>query len=324
MAVYLLTGVAGFIAARVAELLLDSGQTVVGLDNLNEAYDVRLKLWRLSRLKLRKNFRFYQGDITDQAIYEKHGLANFTYDAIINLAARAGVRQSVKNPWVYVDTNITGTLNMLELCRKYQINKFLLASTSSLYGMNNPLPFSEDADTNQPLSPYAASKKGAEALCYTYHHLYGIDITVLRYFTVYGPAGRPDMSAFRFTQWIIESKPLHLYGDGGSRDFTYIDDIARGTILGLKPVGYQVINLGGDNPHEVMDVIHLLEELTGNRALISHEPRHPADVKATWANIQKARELLGWQPEVPLREGLENLVAWYNAERFWTSQINTD
>lgn len=324
---YLLTGAAGFIASRVAEFLLEAGHTVVGVDNLNDAYDVRMKQHRLARLKNRERFVFRQMDIADRALLDPAAWDdqpfNQPFDAVINLAARAGVRQSVANPWVYVETNMTGTLNLLELCRLRSIPKFILASTSSLYGANNPLPFGEDADTSRPLSPYAASKAGAEALCHTYHHLFGLDITVFRYFTVYGPAGRPDMSVFRFIQWISEGRPVQVFGDGGSRDFTYVDDIARGTILGLKPLGYEVINLGSDHPHSVQELIQLIEARTGLPAQIVRKERHLADVPATWANIEKAGRLLGWGPKVPLAEGIAHSVNWYNAERGWASQVET-
>ena len=231
---YLVTGCAGFIGWKVTDFLHADGHTVIGIDNLNDAYDVTVKRWRLAQLQSLSQFQFYQVDITDCDALQP--IFNTKYDAVINLAARAGVRQSVENPWVYIDTNVTGTLNLLEMCRSSEINKFVLASTSSLYGAKNPLPFSEDADTNGPLSPYAASKKGAEALCHSYHHLYDIDVTIFRFFTVYGPAGRPDMSAFRFVKWISEGMPVIVYGDGkqSSRDYTYVEDIARGVIARVK------------------------------------------------------------------------------------------
>ncbi len=326
MSHYLLTGVAGFIASKVAEILLENGHTVVAIDNMNEAYDIRLKHWRLERLKGRPGFEFHETDISDPDTPERIArlTASKPVEAVINLAARAGVRQSVEDPWVYYDTNATGTLNLLEFCRRNSVGKFVLASTSSLYGQRNPMPFSEDADTNHPLSPYAASKKAAETLCYTYHHLYGIDVTVFRYFTVYGPAGRPDMSLFRFTQWISEGKPVLVYGDGQqSRDFTYVDDIARGTIAGLTKVGYEVINLGSDRPEILMTVIRTIEELTGKQANLIYEPMHPADVRATWANISKAGALLNWRPRTTLAQGLENLVRWYQENRNWASEVVT-
>lgn len=327
MATYLLTGAAGFIASRVADQLLSRGDHVIGIDNLNEAYDVRLKHWRLDHLRGRDGFTFHELDIGDRDALDKlfrtakqdGGIA-----AVINLAARAGVRQSVENPWVYVDTNTTGTLNLLTLCVEHDVEKFMLASTSSLYGADNPRPYSEDADTSRPLSPYAASKKAAEALCYTYHYLYGVDVSICRYFTVYGPAGRPDMSLFRFVQWIREGRPVLVFGDGQQeRDFTYVDDVARGTIASLRPFGYEIFNLGSDTPVVLADAIRLVEEYTGMKALIRNEPRHKADVLATWANIDKAARMLEWRPQTSFAQGVRNLVDWYEENRAWASEIRT-
>jgi UDP-glucuronate 4-epimerase len=326
---YLLTGAAGFIGNKVAELLLADGHTLVGVDNLNNAYDVRLKHWRLEQIKGHPNFEFHLLDIADRSALSdclgpKSGTPDPRFDGVINLAARAGVRPSVENPWIYIETNVTGTLNLLDLCRELAIDKFVLASTSSLYGADNPRPFREDANTDKPLSPYAASKKAAETLCHTYHYLHGIDVTVLRYFTVYGPAGRPDMSLFRFVQWIHEDRPVLVYGDGQqSRDFTYVDDIARGTVAALKPVSYQVINLGSDEPVVLMDAIRLAEMLAGKEAHLEFRPHHPADVRATWADIHKAERLLSWRPQVRLQDGLERLVSWYRANRGWARDIVT-
>src|SRR5713226_4302887 len=245
----LVTGAAGFIASRVVDLLLAAGHTLTGLDNLNDAYDVRLKDWRLQHRLGRPGFAFHQIDITRLPELSDVFTARPVFDAVLNLAARAGVRQSVENPWIYFEANLTGTLNLLELCRQHGVSKFVLSSTSSLYGSHNPMPYREDADTSRPLSPYAASKKAAETLCYTYHYLYGLDVTVLRYFTFFGPAGRPDMSLFRFVQKVSERRPITIYGDGSqTRDFTFVDDIARGTIAALRPVGYDTINLGSDQP----------------------------------------------------------------------------
>ena len=325
MANYIVTGCAGFIAARVSEMLLDAGHAVVGLDNLNTAYDVRVKLWRLNRLRGRDGFTYYQTDIVDRAGLE--GLFNSdptAFDGVINLAARAGVRASVEDPHAFIDTNVTGTLNMLEICRQHAIPKFILASTSSLYGAQNPVPYREDADTNLPLQPYAASKKGAEALAYAYHYLHHIDVTVFRYFTVYGPAGRPDMSMFRFAKWIAEGQPVKMNGDGEqSRGFTYIDDIARGTLAGLKPLGYEVINLGGHEVITMNALVAMLEERLGKKAQMQYLPLHPADALVNLADVSKARSLLGWQPQVELAEGVTRLVDWYLAERSWASQVIT-
>lgn len=326
MGKYIVTGVAGFIGSRVAEMLLDDGHHVIGLDNLNSAYDIRMKEWRLNRLKDRSNFAFHLLDISKQE--ELTGLfddqAGFAVDAVINLAARAGVRQSVLDPVSYYETNLMGTLNLLETCRQHDIGKFILASTSSIYGSDAPLPTPESASSDRPLQPYAASKKAAEVLCHSYHFLHGLDVTVFRFFTVYGPAGRPDMSLFRFTQWIHEGRTLKLLGTGEqSRGFTYIDDIARGTISGLKPLGYEIINLGGHETIKMIDLIKALEEKIGRKAMIEYHPADPADMMANWADVSKAYHLLGWQPRVGLNEGITNLVEWYQQERNWASQILT-
>ena len=329
MATYLVTGAAGFIGSKVIEFLLADGHTVVGVDNLNDAYDVRLKRWRLDQIRKRPNFQFCQVDICDRkqlrGLFQPESTdRNPKFQAVINLAARAGVRQSVENPWIYSDTNITGTLNLLELCREFDVQGFILASTSSLYGAHNPRPFREDADTNKPLSPYAASKKGAEALCYTYHYLYGIHVTIPRYFTVYGPAGRPDMSLFRFVQWISEGRPVTVYGAGKqSRDFTYVDDIALGTIACLGLSGYNIINLGSDQPKILMDAVQLIETLTGKRANLEFRPMHAADVVATWADISKAGNILHWRPRTSFEDGIRALVSWYQEYRDWAKDVQT-
>jgi UDP-glucuronate 4-epimerase len=325
MAHYLVSGAAGFIAASVISQLLEAGHTVVGVDNLNQAYDVRMKEYRLGRLLSRAGFTFHRTDISDRAAVLSQGeVYQQNYQGVINLAARAGVRQSLEDPWGYVDTNMTGTLNLLEVCRRQGIPKFILASTSSIYGANAPLPTPETADSDHPLQPYAASKKGAEVMAYVYHTLYGIDVSVVRYFTVYGPAGRPDMSMFRFTQWICEGRPLRLNGDGEqSRGFTYVEDIARGTIQALKPLGYEIINLGGHETIKINELIHSLEELIGRNATIQRYPANAAEMAASWADVRKAKALLGWEPQVGLKEGIANLVDWYHAERPWASLIDT-
>ena len=309
---------------------MDAGHGVVGLDNMNDAYDTRLKDYRLARLKTQPGFVFHEMDVVRldplRALFaEKTAGQTPPFDAVLNLAARAGVRQSIEDPWAYFETNVTGTLNLLELCKDFGVMKFVLASTSSAYGAEAPMPFREDAATDKPLSPYAASKKAAEALCHTYHHLFGIDVTVLRYFTVYGPAGRPDMSLFRFTQWIAEGKPVLIYGDGTQeRDFTYVDDVARGTVAALQPVSYEIINLGSDEPVVLNDALARIETLVEKKACVRHEEMNPADVKATWANIEKAERLLGWRPRVRLADGLAHLVEWYMANREWAKNIRTD
>lgn len=322
---YLVTGAAGFIANKVAELLLAQGHTVTGLDNLNDAYDVRLKDWRLNRLRGRPGFSFRQMDICDSSILENVWSEDGPFDAVINLAARAGVRQSLESPGIYVDTNVKGTLNLLELSRKHTIEKFIQASSSSVYGANEVRPYREDGDTTRPLSPYAATKKACEALCYSYHHIYGLDISVLRYFTVYGPAGRPDMLLFRLVQSIYESRPISIFGDGTQeRDFTYVEDIARGTIAALIPFGYATFNLGSDRPVKVRECIRIIEELSGNKAILQFKPAQAADVPATWADISEARQRLGWQPEVAYHEGFNRSNEWYKEHRGWARDINTE
>ncbi|OGT93331.1 MAG: nucleotide sugar epimerase, partial [Gemmatimonadetes bacterium GWC2_71_9] len=329
-------GCVGFIGAKVTEFLLGDGHAVVGVDNLNDAYDVRLKQWRLAQLEGWSEFAFHKLDVTDLgALRRLLGAARSDaadraagdgrpFDAGVHLAARAGVRESARNPWIYLETNVTGTLNLLELCREFGIGKFVLASTSSLYGAENARPFREDANTDHPLSAYAASKRAAEGLCYTYHHAHGLDVTVLRYFTVYGPAGRPEMSVFRFVQWLKESRALTVYGDGGqSRDFTYIDDIARGTVAALRPLGFEVVNLGSDRPIVLMDVIRLLEKLIGAEAVVEYQPPDPADVPATWAAIGKAERVLGWRPETSFEDGIKRAVDWYLGNRDWARHIRT-
>lgn len=322
MANYLVTGAAGFIGARTSELLIKDGHTVVGVDNLNEAYDLRMKDYRLKRLQATSGFDFRKLDIADKSIIDEFKGEKF--DGVINLAAWAGVRNSVKNPWVYVDSNMTGTLNMLEICRQTGTKKFVVASTSSIYGENPPYPTPETASSSEPLQPYAASKKGAEAMSHAYHHLYDIDVTVVRFFTVYGPAGRPDLSIFRFVQWISEGKPVRVNGDGEqSRGFTYIDDIARGVILALKPVGYEIINLGGHEVITINNLIKLIEDIVGKKANIQYGPPDPADMRSNWADVSKAGAMLGWEPQFNMHAGIEKLVEWYNAEREWASEIQT-
>lgn len=322
MAHYLVTGAAGFIGARTAEMLIQDGHTVLGIDNVNTAYDPRMKEYRLQRLLEMPGFAFRKLDISDKSIIDQ--LKNEKFDGLINLAAWAGVRASVRNPWIYVESNMTGTLNMLELCRQTGTRKFIMASTSSIYGENPPYPTPESASSSEPLQPYAASKKGAEAMAHAYHHLYGIDVTVLRFFTVYGPAGRPDLSIFRFVQWISEGRPVRVNGDGEqSRGFTYIDDIARGVILALKPVGYEIINLGGHEVITINNLIQLVEEVVGKKAIVQYGSPDPADMRSNWADVTKAGELLGWEPQFGMRAGVERLVEWYNAEREWAKQILT-
>ena len=297
------------------------GHRVVGIDNLNDYYDVSLKRYRLKQLEA-DAFEFVRGDIEDRDALEAL-FTDYEFDAVLNLAARAGVRYSIENPHIYMTTNAIGSLNLLEQMRARGITKYVLASTSSLYA-GQPMPFKESLPVNTPISPYAASKKAAEAMAYAYHHLYGIDVSICRYFTVYGPAGRPDMSIFRFIKWIDEGTPIELFGDGEqARDFTYVDDIAAGTILAIKNVGYEIINLGGGNePVSLNTVISKLEACLGKQAVIDHKPFHQADITVTMADISKAKELLGWTPKVDLDEGLQRSIDWYTSNLDWVSNVS--
>ena len=319
----LVSGAAGFIGAALAERLLQDGHRVTGIDSLNDAYDRRLKDWRLARLQGRPGFTFHKVDIADAAALEA-ALGDGAFETVFNLAARAGVRPSLKNPAAYFETNVNGALNLLDAARRRGTTKFVQASTSSLYGAHNPRPFVETADVSRPLSPYAASKGAAELLCHTYHHLYGLDLTVLRYFTVYGPDGRPDMSVFRFIQRIAEDQPVVLYGDGRQeRDFTFRDDIVAGTVAAARPLGYEVINLGSDRPISLLELISLIEKRLGRSARLEIQPDAPADVRATWADISRARALLDWTPRTEFDNGLGQCVDWYLAERAWAKTIDT-
>ncbi len=322
MAHYLVTGAAGFIGARTSQMLLEQGHSVVGIDNMNDAYDPRMKEYRLRNLQANKGFSFHKADISEKPVIDL--FRNDKFDGVIHLAARAGVRFSVENPWVFLESNVLGTLNMLEVCRQFGCKKIVMASTSSIYGENPPYPTPETASSSEPLQPYAASKKGAEALTHSYHHLYDIDVTILRYFTVYGPAGRPDLAMFRFAQWITEGQPVRINGDGTqSRGFTYIDDIVRGTIAALKPVGYEIVNLGGHEVITINGLVELIEELTGRKADVKYGPPNLADMFTNWADVSKAREMLGWQPQVTLKEGVGHLIDWYNQERGWARDVLT-
>ncbi|MHC1773094.1 MAG: GDP-mannose 4,6-dehydratase [Flexilinea sp.] len=317
----LVTGAAGFIGSRISELLLADGLQVTGIDNINPTYDPRLKEYRLKKLQTIDGFNFVRGDIADFDLLEQM-FVNTKFDAVINIAGIPGVRLSLENPWIFLESNTKGCLNLLEQCRRHDVHKFIQASTSSIYGENAPYPTPENADTNHPLQPYAVSKKGAETMCYAYHYLYGIDVTVFRFFTVYGPAGRPDMAMFRFVKWISEGIQLKVNGDGNqTRGFTFVDDIARGTILGLKDVGYEIMNLGGHETISINDLIKKLELIIGRKASVDYQPIFKADMLANLADISKARTVLGWNPEIDLSEGLKRTVEWYRQERDWLPDI---
>ncbi len=312
----LVTGAAGFIGARTAALLLDQGRRVVGVDDLNPSYSPALKEMRLEPLRRRPGFEFHALDIADREAVERL-FSRFRFEAVLNLAARAGVRQSLEDPFAHLRANTLGTLGLLDQMVRRQVGKLVLASTSSLYA-RQPLPFSEEAPSNQPLTPYAASKKGAEAMAHAYHEMHGLEVAVLRYFTVFGPAGRPDMSLFRFIRGVEEGRVLEIYGDGlQGRDLTYVDDAARGTVAALRPLGgFRLINLGGGRPpRTLLSLISLIEEQVGRRARLRHLPPHPLDLREARADIRLAGRLLDWRPRVGVEEGIARAVAWHRENR---------
>ncbi|WOO42909.1 SDR family NAD(P)-dependent oxidoreductase [Rubellicoccus peritrichatus] len=319
---YLVTGAAGFIGSETSRMLLERGDSVLGLDSMNNYYDVRLKEHRLESLKRYPAFSFIEAEVEDaekvHAIFQN----SERFTAVYHLAARAGVRYSVARPDLYAASNLCGVINVMESMRSHDVQKIVLASTSSLYA-DERMPFNEEAATNKPRSPYAASKKAAETMAYAYHHLHGLDISILRYFTVYGPAGRPDMAPLRFVRWIDEGHPITMYGDGTQgRDFTYVSDIARGTVLAEKKLGYEIINLGhGTQPVELREFISVIEDILGKKAVIDEKPFIAADMKDTWADITKAKSLLDWEPKVKLYAGLEKTVSWYRDNYYWIKEV---
>lgn len=308
----LVTGAAGFIGFHVAKRLLERGDTVVGVDNLNPYYDVQMKEGRLAILRNFGRFSFYREDIQNfdamQRIFQKHEPG-----VICNLAAQAGVRYSLKDPFSYQKSNLEGFLNLLELARAQGVENFVYASSSSVYGNNKKMPFSVEDRVDTPVSLYAATKKANELMAHAYSHLYGIPCTGLRYFTVYGPWGRPDMALFLFTDAILNNRSINVYNYGKMRrDFTYIDDIADGTLAALdRPVPYEIFNLGNSNSVELMDFIGALEEELGKKAEKNMMPIQPGDVPETSADIEKTRKLLGFSPKTPVKVGIRNFVAWY-------------
>lgn len=323
--VFIVTGAAGFIGAKVSEELARRGDRVIGIDSLNDAYDVRIKQHRLETLRRLSDFEFYEFDVRDEDQLQAVGEAHSEIDGIIHLAARAGVRASVDQPRLIMDNNVLGTVSILEFAHLAGIPKFIFASSSSIYGANPQSPTPENSDTDHPLQQYTASKKTGEMLSHVYHHLYGLDVTIFRYFTVIGPAGRPDHAMFRFVQRISEGLPITLNGDGTqTRGFTYIDDIARGTLLGLSPQGYEIYNLGGHDVISMNELIALIERMVGKKAVIQYRPFHPGDARSNEADVTKARERLGWAPQVGIEEAVRRIIDWYQRERSWAKDLITE
>jgi len=312
----LVTGCAGFIGSHVSEALLMRGDSVVGVDELNDYYDVSFKEDNLSILKAYPDFKFYREDIRN---YD--GLKNIFEEEkpekVIHLAARAGVRPSIQQPLLYEEVNVKGTMNLLDLAKDCKVKNFVFASSSSVYGNQKKTPFSESDSVDNPISPYAATKKTGELICYTYHHLYNMNITCLRFFTVYGPRGRPDMAPYKFTKNIIEGKPILKYGDGTTkRDYTYIADIVKGVIAASdSELGYEIINLGNNKPVELNEFIRIIEDITGKKAIIEQLPMQPGDVDITFADIGKAQKLLGYKPSTTIKQGLKEFFEWYMKNR---------
>src|SRR5690554_234481 len=325
---YLVTGAAGFIGYFLTKRLLDEGKTVIGIDNLNDYYDVNLKLHRLSFIKNHKNFTFVKMDISNKSDLEKLFTSN-KIDYVINLAAQAGVRYSIENPDAYINSNIIGFYNVLEMCRHYPVKHLVYASSSSVYGANKKVPFEETDFVDHPVSLYAATKKSNELMAYTYSHLYNIPATGLRFFTVYGPMGRPDMAYFSFTDKYFKGEPLKIFNNGDFendmyRDFTYIDDIVEGIVritkkppLELKPK-QRVLNIGNNEPIKLMEFITVLEQEL-SRAFNKHivfdkeyEPIKPGDVHKTYASINELNKLTGFKPTTHIREGLRKFSEWYS------------
>jgi UDP-glucuronate 4-epimerase len=321
MTTILVTGCAGFIGSHTTKALLKGGYQVIGVDNLNDYYNPAWKQQNLKQFEHKNNFTFNRLDITHQKSLEKlfrqAQEQGQKIDKIVHLAARAGVRPSIEQPLLYEKVNVGGTLNLLELAREYQVPHFIFASSSSVYGNQQKVPFSETDPVNQPVSPYAATKKAGEMLCYTYAHLYDIKTTCLRFFTVYGPAGRPDMALYLFTEAILKEEPINKFGDGSTkRDYTYIDDIAAGVLAAVqKPFKFEIINLGNNQPVSLNEFIALLEKITGKTAKINQMGMQPGDVELTYADIKKAQKMLGYEPRTSFKDGLTQFVQWYRMNR---------
>jgi UDP-glucuronate 4-epimerase len=317
----LVTGVAGFIGYHFAQHLLKEGVEVIGIDNLNDYYDVKLKKARLAQLLPQSGFTFQFLDLSDR-LEVAQLFQEYTFDYVVNLAAQAGVRYSLQNPWVYLDSNVTGFVNLLEGCRQSQIKHLVFASSSSVYGLNTKVPFSVSDNVDHPISLYAATKKANELIAHTYSHLYHIPTTGLRFFTVYGPWGRPDMAYFKFVKAIEEGKPIDVYNFGKmQRDFTYIDDVVEGIFrVMLKPPQpniansnalYKLYNIGNNNPVELMTFIEVIEKALSKKAVKNLLPMQPGDIPATYADVDDLMRDVGFKPSTPLEQGINCFVQWY-------------
>ncbi len=326
----LITGTAGFIGAALAKVLLRRGDSILGVDNLNDYYDVNLKLSRLTEIESHKNFTFKKLDISDREALKKL-FENNKFDVVVNLAAQAGVRYSIENPAAYIDSNLVGFANILEGCRQQKVASLVYASSSSVYGANKEYPFNEDHPVNHPVSLYAATKKSNELMAHSYSSLYDMSVTGLRFFTVYGPSGRPDMAPFLFTDRILRDQEIQVFNDGEMfRDFTYIDDIVTGIIdvidspatknehwnaeepqASSSYCAYRILNIGNDKPTKLMDFIKAIETASGKQAKINFKPMQPGDVVGTAASISKLRSINGFEPKTGIDTGIQNFVDWF-------------
>jgi len=311
---FLITGAAGFIGYHLSKKLLSNGCMVLGLDNINDYYNIKLKISRLEHLKEYKNFRFDKVDISDRDTTEKI-FQSYNPEKVINLAAQAGVRYSLENPQAYIDANVTGFLNILECCKNNDVENLVYASSSSVYGSNSKIPFSENDRIDKPISIYAATKAANELMAHTYSHLYGLNTTGLRFFTVYGPWGRPDMALFIFVDKIKNGQPIQVFNNGKmKRDFTYIDDIIDGIILAVNENKFcEIFNLGNNKSEKLLDMISIIEEQLGEKAKIEFKGMQPGDVKKTYANINHSKNLLGYNPSITIKEGIPRFIDWYKS-----------
>lgn len=306
------TGAAGFIGSHLAERLVAAGRAVVAIDNFDDFYDPAVKRQNIRGLLDSDAFELVEADIRDAAAMTE---ALGGVDVVVHLAARAGVRPSIANPALYADVNVNGTAVLLEAARKNGIKRFIFASSSSVYGNNEKVPFSEEDNVDFPISPYAATKKAAELLCHSFYHLYEMDVTCLRYFTVYGPRQRPDLAIHKFARLIEAGRPIPIYGDGtAERDFTYIDDVIDGTVAAIERCsGYRIYNLGESRPISVNDLIVALEKALGKKAVRHYQQPQPGDVRRTYADVTRAKAELGYNPATPLDQGLRRFVEWLRA-----------
>lgn len=308
----LVTGGAGFIGSHLSERLVNQGHQVVVIDNLNRFYSPKKKRDNISLLEKKSNYSFYKVDIRDTTEL-KRVFNKYLFDCVVHLAAMAGVRPSLENPSLYADVNVTGTANILELTKKYNVEQFIFASSSSVYGNRAKGPFREQDDTDQQVSPYGATKKAGELLCRVYSETYGQKVTILRFFTVYGPRNRPDMACYKFVEAVMNDKPIMRFGAGDTgRDYTYIADIVSGIKAAIdKPFDFEIINLGNSDPIKLNDLIRQIGKTTKRQARINELPLQPGDVLLTFADISKARKLLNWQPKTNIKKGLKHLIDWY-------------